>query len=257
MPTTPATPAIPGTPANPGTPAIPGVLAVPATAHTPATPRTHGTSAIYPTPDIPGAPAIRWKPLKSATNEVKDIWSVVNEQSDTELPEYHVIHFACHGVSDPKTPSNSHLLVHEDNPSVLGKLTVEAISLINIKHAQVAYLSACSIAENPRLADESIHIASGFQLAGFSHLPATMWESDDEACWEVAVEFYRSLFNGQPDGGHRVVSIAFHFAVKRLGQRMLRQPIKIPLLKSSNSPTQVLDLRPLRILFGSCILTLL
>ncbi|KAL0631343.1 hypothetical protein Q9L58_009789 [Maublancomyces gigas] len=109
-----------------------------------------------------------------------------------------------------------------------GKLPVEAISLINIKQAQVAYLSACCTAENPSpmLADESIHIACGFQLAGFSHILATLWESEDEACREVAVEFYRSLFNGQPDGGHRVVSAAFHFAVKRLRHRMLRQPIK-------------------------------
>lgn len=96
-----------------------------------------------------------------------------------ELPAYHAIHFACHGVSNSKNPSDSHLLLLGNSPTEPGMLTVGAISNMNIKNAQVAYLSACSTADNPSsdLADESIHIASGFQLAGFSHVLATQWES--------------------------------------------------------------------------------
>lgn len=100
---------------------------------------------------------------------------------------------------------------------------------MNIKNAQLAYLSACSTADNCSvdLADKSIHIASGFQLAGFSHVLGTLWESNDDACRRVAREFYRSLFDDQPrDIGHRGVSTAFHHPVKRLRQDTLKQPIK-------------------------------
>lgn len=184
-------------------------------------------------------------PLKNAQTEVNDIFTVVNESSSPittrfesptvtqvleELPYNHVTHFACHGVSDTTNPSNSHLLLHRDNPSTLGKLTVKAISNMNIKDAQVAYLSACCTADNPsaELADESIHIASGFQLAGSSHVLGTLWDSNDEACRKVSVEFYRRLFHRDRTGdeGHRAVSTAFHHAVKKLRGEMRGQPIK-------------------------------
>lgn len=243
MPTTPDTPAVPAVPASPGTRAVPSTPPIPATPTSLAIPRNHGTPAVYPTPATPGIGAKRWKPLKNAIKEVEDIIGIVQEQSCTvtrlyspnsaqvikELPAYNVIHFACHGVSDRKNPSNSHLLLRGVNPSEPGILTVGAISNMNIKNAQVAYLSACCTADNPSdvLADESIHIASGFQLAGFSHVLATMWESDDTACRRVAGEFYRSLFNGQrSDQGHRAVSTAFHVAVKNLRKDILGQPNK-------------------------------
>lgn len=150
-----------------------------------------------------------------------------------ELPAYHAIHFACHGVSDSKNPSNSHLLLKDASgpgPGRVDKLTVGSISNMNIRNAQVAYLSACCTADNASvaLADESIHIASGFQLAGFSHVLATLWESNDGACRQVAGDFYRLLFNSQEggDSGHQAVSSAYHLAVKKLRKDMLGQPIK-------------------------------
>jgi CHAT domain-containing protein len=51
-----------------------------------------------------------------------------------------------------------------------------------------AYLSACSTAENraSRLQDEVVHLASGFQVAGFSHVIASMRSSNDKVCVEMA-----------------------------------------------------------------------
>ncbi|KAH8149537.1 uncharacterized protein LAJ45_06165 [Morchella importuna] len=96
-----------------------------------------------------------------------------------ELPSYHVIHFACHGVSDPESPSDRHLLLCKNDGSESGtlavnKLIVGAISNTKFQHSQIAYFSACSTAENSSttLADESKYIASGFQLSGFSHVLA-------------------------------------------------------------------------------------
>lgn len=241
MPATPNTPAIPEILASPGTPAILGTPPIPATATSPAIPRTHGTPAVYRTIGIPGTPEIKWRSLQNAAIEVDEIISAVKGGSSvltTELhsptatqviealPTHHAIHFACHGVSDGQNPSNSHLLLFGNSGPE--KLTVGMISNMNIHLAQVAYLSACSTANNASvaLADEAIHIASGFQLAGFSHVLATLWESNDSACREVAGEFYRLLYKEGGEQDHRSVGSAFHCAVDRLRMQMLRQPIK-------------------------------
>ncbi|KAL0639497.1 hypothetical protein Q9L58_001526 [Maublancomyces gigas] len=243
MPPTPDTPAIPGTTAEPDTPAIPGSPAALPTLTTPAIPRTHGRASIFGKLPTAGSTAVKWKPLKNTAKELDEIWNVASEESSLitrldspstaqvleNLPDYHIIHLACHGISDGNRSSESHLLLHcSDNPPTPEKITVAAISSFNLKNAQVAYLSACSTADNASsvLADESIHIASGFQLAGFSHVLATLWDSEDDACRLVAVEFYRKLYGGQNEEGHRAVCTAFHYAVKELRKGMLGQPIK-------------------------------
>lgn len=186
------------------------------------------------------------KPLKNAIREVEEIERVVNAKAIVtrmdspsaanvlhELPSFNAIHFACHGVSDASNPSNSHLLLRGVQDSDLMSTSVDrlsalAISNINIKSAQLAYLSACCTADNPStdLSDESIHIASGFILAGFSHVLATLWDANDLACQQMAADFYHLLFSGQEGGGHRVVSTAFHQAQRKLRAANLRQPIK-------------------------------
>ncbi|MCJ1251060.1 hypothetical protein MMC30_008291 [Trapelia coarctata] len=61
--------------------------------------------------------------------------------------------------------------------------------------AQIAYLSACSTAEIKvrNLADESIHLANAFQLAGFTNVIGTLWAADDNAAVEIASKFYEGL----------------------------------------------------------------
>jgi CHAT domain-containing protein len=75
-------------------------------------------------------------------------------------------------------------------------LTVHDISELNLKHARLAYLSACSTAENKaaQLVDEVIHAVSGFQVAGFSHVIGCLWPSIDRICAAVASSFYSHLF---------------------------------------------------------------
>lgn len=217
----------------------PVTLVIPATPSDHVGPATPWMSAVQRTTAIQGADTKHWKPLKNAAIEVDEIMEAVRERSGAVstrldspsavqvlemLPKSRIIHFACHAISDVNTPSNSHLVLHGHH------LTVSQISNLKIKNGQVAYLSACCTAANPStaFADESIHIASGFLLAGFSHVLATLWESNDGACRQVAGSFYRFLFNdlGGSDQGHRAVSTAFHQAVKKLRMESLRQPIK-------------------------------
>lgn len=122
-----------------------------------------------------------------------------------------IVHFACHGVLDAERPSNSALLL--GNASV-ENLTVGDLQSISYQLAQVAYLSACSTAiiGTRSLIDESIHLASTFQLVGFRHVVGTLWDTDDESAVAVAASFYQRLFH---DTSTMVVSVAtaLHYAV--------------------------------------------
>lgn len=152
-----------------------------------------------------------------------------------ELPSHQVVHFACHGIPDAEDPSKSGLLLLNNDPlstglELLDQLTVGRVSSRNMRgiSAQIAYLSAFSTAVNgaEKLQDESIHIASGFQLAGFSHVLATLWNAQDTAAQSIAIEFYRLLFGNQANRvGHATVSYSFHHAVKLLREKKGNQPI--------------------------------
>ncbi|KAK6544787.1 hypothetical protein TWF694_001470 [Orbilia ellipsospora] len=163
-----------------------------------------------------------------------------------ELPLANIAHFACHAMLDPVDVSDSHLvLMPEPEPALKkssnfspsevvedassradipkpGKLTVRGISAKRAPAAELAFLSACSVAGNsaPHLTDEVIHIASAFQLAGFKHVVGTLWKSRDDCCSEVAYEFYRELFGStynQESGAEKLeVAEALDVAVCKL-----------------------------------------
>jgi CHAT domain-containing protein len=74
-----------------------------------------------------------------------------------------IAHFACHGYTDHADPSNSGLVFqrYEDcEQPEQDIMPVRGISEANLEHARIAYLSACSTAENrvAQLADEVIHV---------------------------------------------------------------------------------------------------
>lgn len=109
-------------------------------------------------------------------------------------------------------------------------MTVRQVSEQNLKRARIAYLSACSTAQMSvvRLADEIIHLASGFQIAGFAHVIGSMWPSDDSVCVDVAKTFYEQLllsdFYGQ--GDDRSVAVALHLSLRNI----ISERRKVPLL---------------------------
>ncbi|KAJ5151471.1 Tetratricopeptide-like helical [Penicillium canariense] len=143
------------------------------------------------------------------------------------LRDCSISHFACHGWSDILDPSNSYLALQGQSNSIPDRLTVQNISETHLGQARLAYLSACSTAENrvSKLADEGLHLASGFQVAGFAHTVASMWPSNDEICAQVASIFYRELIvKGGLREGNRAVAVAFHAAVKEVRMQHAEQP---------------------------------
>lgn len=148
-----------------------------------------------------------------------------------ELKHCDVVHFACHGVSDFTDPSNSCLVLQatdESHPTPKpDNLTVRQVSDVNLTQARIAYLSACSTVEirAALLADEAIHLASGFQVAGFGHVIGCMWPSNDSACVDVAKGFYERL--GADVQSNRQVAEALHNSVMevRVSEKYRKQPL--------------------------------
>jgi len=149
-----------------------------------------------------------------------------------QLESCRIAHFACHGISDPIDPSNSGLVLQRgasDGPQDQDHLSVHRISRLRLRHAQIAYLSACSTAENKnvRLRDEVIHIVSGFQVAGFPHVIGSMWPAGDNECVQVASRFYSSLFGCKvgPETGVRQVAQALQDAVMVVRAQNMDMPL--------------------------------
>lgn len=109
-----------------------------------------------------------------------------------QLTEAHVIHLACHAVTDSVDPSHSRLVLwdHATSP-----LTVAGVASVTLDRAELAYLSACRTTYTAAtdLRDEAIHLTSAFQLAGFRHVVGTLWEADDVISARIAKTFYASL----------------------------------------------------------------
>jgi CHAT domain-containing protein len=118
-------------------------------------------------------------------------------------------HFACHGESDFEHPSMSHLLLadHLDHP-----FTVLDVARLRLDHADLAFLSACSTARTgAALADEAIHLAAAFQLAGYRHVVATLWPVGDRWALKVAQGVYSALGTDASN-----TAAALHRATRRL-----------------------------------------
>ncbi|CAG8909318.1 unnamed protein product, partial [Penicillium egyptiacum] len=141
-----------------------------------------------------------------------------------QIRECNIAHFACHGTSNSDDPSQSGLLLQTATADPRQEtLTVLKLCENPPTLGEIAYLSACSTAENQAkdLIDEALHVVSGFQVAGFRHVIGTLWPSDDSVCVEVAKLFYAELCrNGTLEYSDRAVAMALHKAVSDVSTRV-------------------------------------
>lgn len=133
-----------------------------------------------------------------------------------ELPHHSFVHFACHGFSSVNNPSQNGLLLVKSGQAAI--LSISDLEAVDLKAGAIAYLSACSTAEQSdlKLMDEAIHLANSFQALGFQHVIGTLWGANDIAAGEVARRFYKNLTVGEGDDGKAIgfeVGIALHEAM--------------------------------------------
>ncbi|RGP67472.1 tpr domain-containing [Fusarium longipes] len=151
--------------------------------------------------DLPGVKA-ETDAVKSAINSHCNFTALEQPTAQQVLQhsqQAQLVHFACHGFADHIDPSQSHLLLQKrssDSKVELDRLTVEA--LLDVKsqgNSWIVYLSACATAKArvQELGDESLHLATAFQIAGFPHAVGSLWAVDDNTCAEISQDFYQKL----------------------------------------------------------------
>ncbi|KAF5329872.1 hypothetical protein D9611_013430 [Ephemerocybe angulata] len=114
------------------------------------------------------------------------------------MQSFSSIHLACHGSQNAAEPLQSRFLFHK------GSLELGTILKLNLKNADLAFLSACQTSTGEeKLSDEAVHLAAGMLAAGYRRVVGTMWSIGDQAGQDVATNFYEYLFthrDGTSDG---------------------------------------------------------
>ncbi|KAH8650484.1 CHAT domain-containing protein [Ilyonectria robusta] len=151
----------------------------------------------------------------------------LKEEVMTGLQSSTIFHFAAHGSTNQDDPLESFLCLEDvrSNP-----LRVADLLNLNLKENPpfLAYLSACGTGriQQERHMDESMHLVSACQLAGFRHVIGTLWEVNDEICVETARITYEGIGDGKMAGGKMADESVFHglhVAVRRLRDAGNRQ----------------------------------
>ncbi|MEU6667985.1 CHAT domain-containing protein [Streptomyces sp. NPDC046727] len=196
---------------------IPTIRAL-AHARRPRSTRTDGFLGVA-VPDVPGRPLLPGVP--DEIEFLRDRFPAgaflsgphaTEQQVLARLVDADRVHFACHGTSDPYSPSNSSLILHGGTP-----LRASQVSRIDMD-ADLAFLSACSTAQGGyTLPDEAITLASSFLLAGYRNVIATLWPIYDAEAPRIAKDFYESL--AATTGPARSLHQAIHHARERHPRR--------------------------------------
>ncbi|MDF3291850.1 CHAT domain-containing protein [Streptomyces silvisoli] len=181
--------------------------------------RADGDLVVVAIGDAPGA-----KTLRSVEREATHIAALTSatrldgaqatvDAVRAALPSHGSAHFACHGVSDPDDPSASHLLLHD------GPLSVLDLSALDLSGVRLAVLSACETSLGAHwIPDESLHLVSAFQLAGYPQVVGTLWQVNDLVARQVAVDLHEGIAAGED------AAMALHHAVRRCRERFHKSP---------------------------------
>ncbi|KAG8733205.1 hypothetical protein FRC10_000368, partial [Ceratobasidium sp. 414] len=120
------------------------------------------------------------------------------------------VHFACHTSQNMTRPTESAFYLHN------GPLNLGTITQKQLKHANLAFLSACQTAAGDKqLSQEAVHLAAGMIMAGYRRVIATMWSISDEDAPLVAEKFYAYMLDDKAPSEKKAAR-ALHYAVQCL-----------------------------------------
>jgi CHAT domain-containing protein/TolA-binding protein len=113
-----------------------------------------------------------------------------------DLTKYAILHFATHGILDPKRPENSGIflsMVNRDGKPQNGFVGLQDIYNLRAP-VDLVVLSACRTGLGKDVRGEGlIGLTRGFMYAGASSVVASLWKVDDEATSELMKRFYSNM----------------------------------------------------------------
>jgi CHAT domain-containing protein len=156
------------------------------------------------------------QPLFYTTRELDNLREIAGDQSllvtgfdatretlnNTDLTQYAILHFATHGVFDPRNPANSGLflsMVNRDAQKQNGFIGLQDIYALKAR-VDLVVLSACRTGLGKDVKGEGlIGVTRGFMNAGASSAVASLWSVDDQATAELMKYFYANMLrDGMP-----------------------------------------------------------
>jgi CHAT domain-containing protein/Tfp pilus assembly protein PilF len=115
---------------------------------------------------------------------------------NTDLTKYAILHFATHGILNPKRPENSGLFlstVTRDGRPQNGFVGLEDIYGLRAPVSLVV-LSACQTGLGKDVRGEGlIGLTRGFMYAGASSVVSSLWKVEDEVTAELMKQFYTNM----------------------------------------------------------------
>ena len=153
---------------------------------------------------IRNSPSARTTLLESSVGTVEEVLALMKEAD--------WVHFACHGIQDTASPTESGLCLADRR-----RLKISDIIALSRSRGGLAFLSACQTAMGDEgLSDEAIHIAAGMLFAGYGGVIGTMWSISDKLAPDVARDVYAQLFRNGTRPDYREAARALHGAIGRL-----------------------------------------
>jgi CHAT domain-containing protein len=114
----------------------------------------------------------------------------------TDLTQYAILHFATHGLLDPRRPENSGLVlstVNREGQAQNGFVGLQDIYGLRAP-VDLVVLSACQTALGKDVRGEGLlGLTRGFMYAGASSVMASLWKVDDEATAELMRQSYTNM----------------------------------------------------------------
>jgi tetratricopeptide (TPR) repeat protein len=113
-----------------------------------------------------------------------------------ELADYRILHFATHGLVNPRIPELSGLLLTQQDAAghlLDGFLGLRDISSLDLS-AELVVLSGCETALGREVRGEGLlGLTRRFMVAGVPRVIASLWQVRDQATAELMAHFYRAL----------------------------------------------------------------
>ena len=171
---------------------------------------------------------------------------------NTDLSKYAILHFATHGLLNPKSPELSGFflsMVDAAGRPQNGFITMQDVYSL---HAPVdlVVLSACRTGLGKDVRGEGlIGLTRGFMHAGASSVVASLWKVDDEATAELMKHFYANMLQKgmRPAAALRAAQNTLrqksewqspHFWASFTLQGEFKQPIRLPAATGASPKVQ-------------------